>query len=107
MPEKSLIKNWFAAQTDEEYRGKSHKQYVPSMQMAQPNAPSVLSPASQARIGLGLIGALTLVAGIILLIASFNTTAAHSALVSMVCGSLAILIGSFALIALLAVKARS
>ena len=73
-----------------------------------------------ARVVLGAIGALVLVAGIITLIVSFNVTpaiargsftptadaiqsATHTALVTMVCGSLLTLIGSVAVIALLAV----
>ena len=81
--------------------------YVPSMQAGQPNTLTVMSPASQARTGLGVIGVLALVIGIILLIASFNTLAAHSALVTLVCGSLLTLIGSIALIAMLAVHGNA
>jgi len=52
----------------------------------------------------------TLWAGIILLIASFNTkslASEHAAMVTMTCGNLLTLIGAIAVIALLAVKANA
>ena len=77
--------------------------------------------AAGTQMALGWIGVVTLVAGIITLTASFNVTpatkpgyspsleaiqsATHTALVTMVCGGLLTLIGSIAVIALLAVKA--
>lgn len=64
--------------------------------------------------GLGVIGAVTLIAGIVLLIVSANisvsaysaiATSVHTSMVTAVLGSLLTLIGSIAIIAQLTVKA--
>ena len=66
------------------------------------------APRKIADAGLGVLGAVTLLAGVILLTAlflAFNSYATNTAIVLLVCGAVSTLIGGFSLVMLLTVKA--